>query len=916
MQRQKKIHKMKFIQHIVFVVLLSVTGLASAQLKVKELTIEGRNNPLGINTLTPSFSWKLTSDRLNTVQQGFRIQVALSSDFSKYGSLVWDSQWQKSSQSLFNHYEGKALKSGTTYFVQVSVKDDKGKISKSEISYFHVGLLAATDWGQAKWIAREELPDSLVNPLPLSSSKLRVDKQYDLPVFRKTFAVSRKIKSSYAYVSGLGHYELQLNGKRVDDAILQPGWTKYDKEAYYVVYDLTNALQPGKNAFSVLLGNGFYYIPPIKGRYQKHKVAFGLPKLKMKVVTHYEDGSSDILDTDETWKVHASPIVFSSMYGGEDFDARVLPHNWTSVDYDDTTWEKAIVVDGPELRVQEIAPTKVMQTFRPVSQQKLPMRNSEVYDFGQNASGIVSMTIKGNKGDTIRVYPAELLNTDGSANQKHTGSPHYYQYIFGDEKEVTWAPKFTYYGLRYAEVFKKPLAGSNIEILHIESNHIRNSTVTTGTFVSSDTLFNQIHELIKWGIQSNMVSVFTDCPHREKLGWLEQLHLMGPSVQYNFDGKALFAKALRDMRMSQTADGLVPEIAPEYVQFDWGGDMFRDSPEWGSSSILLAWYAYQWYGDQTYLTDNYAMMKKYIAYLKSKARDNILYQGLSDWYDIGPDRPGVSQLTPHGVTATTTYYYDLNVMGAIAEKLGYTTDKLYFDSLKNEVFHAFNNTFYDLEKGWYATGSQTAQAMPLYMGLVNEQHKTKVWETLLKDIEDRDMTFTAGDVGHRYLIQTLTNNGRDDIIYAMHKDDTRPGYGYQIRKGATALTESWAALPNVSNNHFMLGHLMEWFHASLGGIRQAEGSVAFKQIIIEPRLLDKVAAVKVTYETPYGEVVVDRHRDQKGQIYRIQIPVGTKAQVVLPWSDDYKINGKKAKGTVQGQNTVLQLSSGSYSITE
>lgn len=910
---------MKLLKDILFILFIVIGGTAYAQLEVKELTIEGQKNPLGINTLVPSFSWKLTSDQLNTRQQAFRIQVFNSSDFANKDNLMWDSKWKKSSQPLFNRYEGKSLVAGTTYFIQVEVKDNKGKIAKSEKAYFHIGLLSASDWGKAQWIAREELPDSLVNPLPLSSSKLRIDKQYQLPVFRKTFSLDKKIKSSHAYVSGLGHYELQLNGKRVDDAFLQPGWTKYDKEAYYVVYDLTASLRQGKNAFSVLLGNGFYYIPPVKGRYQKHKVAFGLPKLKMKVVTVYEDGTSAIIDTDESWKAHASPIVFSSMYGGEDFDARLLPKDWTSIAYDDSRWENAMVVDGPILRAQEIAPTKVMETFKPVSHQILSSRKSEVYDFGQNVSGIVSLTIRGNEGDTIRVYPAELLNADGSANQKHTGSPYYYQYIFGKEKEVTWSPRFTYYGLRYAEVFKKPIAGSQIEVLHIESHHIRNSTATVGTFVSSDTLFNQIHELIKWSIQSNMVSVFTDCPHREKLGWLEQLHLMGPSVQYNFDGDALFAKALRDMRMSQTADGLVPEIAPEYVQFDWGGDMFRDSPEWGSSSILLAWYAYQWYGDKTYLTDNYAMMVKYITYLRSKAKDNILYQGLSDWYDIGPERPGVSQLTPHGVTGTAIYYYDLNVMGRIAEELGRTDDKLYYDSLGNAVRESFNNRFFDGEQGHYATGSQTAQAMPLYMGLVEEQNREKVLKALIADISSRDTTFTAGDVGHRYLIQALTNHNRDDIIYAMHKDDTRPGYGYQIRKGATALTESWAALPSVSNNHFMLGHLMEWFHANLGGIRQAENSVAFKHLVIEPRMLDKVEAVKVTYETPYGEVMLDRKLTNKGHEYRIHIPVGTEAKVVLPRRGNYNVNGKAAKKaqlSILGDNTVIQLGSGEYLITE
>src|SRR5690606_31093185 len=412
----------------------------------------------------------------------------------------------------------------------------------------------------------------------------------------------------------------------VDDAVLQPGWTKYDKEAYYVVYDMTEHWHKGKNTIGIMLGNGFYYIPPIKGRYQKHKVAIGLPKLKMKVVNQYTDGSQEIIDSDSSWKVHRSPITFSSMYGGEDYDEHVLPAIWAEPNFDDTAWDTALLVSGPALRAQETEPVRIMERFKSQSVNRIN-ENLHVYDFGQNASGIVHIKMKGHQGDTVRIYPAELLNEEGRANQKHSGSPYYYQYVFAQDGEVSWRPRFTYYGFRYAEVRLMPARNQKITIDEITAEHIRNGAHQVGSFHSSDTLFNQVHTLINWGIKSNMVSVFTDCPHREKLGWLEQLHLMGPSVQYNFDVERLFAKSLRDMRQSQTEEGLVPETAPEYVHFDWGGDVFRDSPEWGSSSIILAWYAYQWYGNRAFLTDNYDMMKKYMYYLKGKAKDNVLYHG-------------------------------------------------------------------------------------------------------------------------------------------------------------------------------------------------------------------------------------------------------------------------------------------------
>nr|WP_223857797.1 family 78 glycoside hydrolase catalytic domain [Sphingobacterium micropteri] len=867
---------------------------------------------MGTNTLIPSFSWKLGSKGYNVVQTAYRIRVSSNADLSKQQDILWDSNWVSTDQALYNRYEGQDLLAGTTYYAGVEVKDNQGNVAKSIVQSFHTGLLTEADWDGAQWITKEKLPDSLVNPLPLSSSKLRIDKNYELPVFRKNIETGKKVISSIGYISGLGHYELLLNAQPVDSAVLQPGWTKYDKEAYYVVYDLTEHWHNGKNTIAVMLGNGFYYIPPIKGRYQKHKVAFGLPKMKMKVVNRYDDGTQETIVSDASWKVHRSPLTFSSMYGGEDYDEHVLPVNWNAPDFDDATWDNALLVDGPSLRVQETEPVRIIERFAPKSVNHIE-KNIVMYDFGQNASGIVHVTMKGHQGDTVRIYPAELLTDKGRANQKHTGSPYYYEYVFAQDGEASWRPRFTYYGFRYAEVRLLPAGEQDIQIQEITAEHIRNGARQIGSFQSSDTLFNQVHTLINWGIKSNMVSVFTDCPHREKLGWLEQLHLMGPSVHYNFDAERLFAKSLSDMRQSQTKEGLVPETAPEYVHFDWGGDVFRDSPEWGSSSILLAWYAYQWYGNKALLRDNYEMMKKYMHYLQGKAKDNVLYHGLGDWYDLGPERPGFSQLTTPGITATAIYYYNLKTMSQIADLLEDSAYKTYADSLQQEVYRAFNDTFYNEDAGIYGSGSQTALAMPLYMGLVDEVDKDKVLANLIKDIVDRDTSFTAGDIGHRYLLQVLQQAGRDDLIYAMHNDDTRPGYGYQIRQGATALTESWAALPTVSNNHFMLGHLMEWFHTRLGGLGQEEGSIAYKHIRIAPKMLDVVKQRAVAYESPYGTVKFEQKQDG----FHVEVPVNSKCTLVLPTSSDYQINGEKLAAyehRLTDEGTEIQLGSGIYDI--
>lgn len=898
---------------LTMILCLCAASSLGAPLEVVKVLIEGRENPLGINTLSPRFSWQLASEGFDVRQQSFRIQVSKERSFKDSSSLLWDSGWITSEQSLYNAYQGKTLNAGTTYFAQVQVRDNKGELGVSSMQSFHTGLLSPEDWEGASWVTNKILPDSLINSLPLSSSKLRIKENFELPVFRKTIKLDKKLKSSMAYISGLGHYELLLNGAQVDDAVLQPGWTKYDKEAYYVVYDLTKLWGKGNNTIGVLLGNGFYYIPPLSGRFQKHKVAFGLPKLKMKIVNIYQDGSREVIATDTSWKVHQSPITFSSMYGGEDYDANILPERWNKPSYDDSNWKNAQLVDGPKLWGQEIEPVRIMQQFQGKRIAALKEEKIDIYDFTQNASGYVRLSMEGQKGDTVRIYPGELLSENGRVSQKHSGSPYYYEYIFGKDGLVTWHPRFTYYGLRYAEVRHMPKGTKNIRIKEITLDHIRNGATSHGGLTTSDTLFNQIHTLINWAIKSNMMSVFTDCPHREKLGWLEQLHLMGPSVQYNFDVKRLFAKALRDMRQSQTSQGLVPEIAPEYVQFDWGGDMFRDSPEWGSSSIILAWYAYQWYGDDSFLHDNYQMMNRYMSYLQSKAKDDVLYQGLGDWYDLGPDRPGVSQLTTPGITATSIYYDNLKIMTKISELMDDEEQKQHYDSLQHVVYRRFNETFYKPAQKVYGSASQTALAMPLYMGLVDAENVEAVTANLVKDIVAHDTSFTSGDIGHRYLLQTLHNAGRDDLIFAMHRDDTRPGYGYQIRQGATALTESWAARKDVSNNHFMLGHLMEWLHNGLGGLSQQEGSIGYKHLRIAPRLLDRIDTRTLDFQSPYGAV----RFSQNIGVYHAEIPVNSTCTLVLPYRENYIINGRALREyphQLTGEGLAIDLGSGKYEI--
>jgi hypothetical protein len=535
------------------------------------------------------------------------------------------------------------------------------------------------------------------------------------------------------------------------------------------------------------------------------------------------------------------------------------------------------------LASQKEEPVKQFEQFRPVSK-KLLRPGVWIYDLGQNFSGIPSIEVEGRKGDTIRMYVAELVNEDGSANQKATGSPYYYTYVLNGKGIEKWQPRFTYYGFRYIQVEGASPIGENNSlrlpvVRNIRGIHIRNGAETIGEFSSSSELFNKTSELIKWAIKSNLASVVTDCPHREKLGWLEQTHLMGASIQYNFDIAALYEKVIRDMMQAQTSDGMVPDIAPEYVQFGGG---FRDSPEWGSAAVILPWYTYQWYGDKSVLEIAYPMMKKYATYLKSKSDNYIISYGLGDWFDIGPNRPGVSQLTPLGVTATAMYYYDLTILVKTATLLGKKDEAQQFQDLASAVKTAFNKKYFDVSRKQYASGSQTANAIALYVGLVEPANKDAVLESLIKDIRSRNNALTAGDVGYRYVLRVLEDAGRSDVIFEMNSRDDVPGYGYQLKKGATALTESWQAFENVSNNHLMLGHLMEWFYSGLCGIRQKDGSVGFKEIEIKPQPVGDIKYARASYRSVNGLIAVNWEKESGKFHLNVIIPVNTSATVYFP----------------------------------
>jgi hypothetical protein len=769
-------------------------------------------------------------------------------------------------------------------------------------------------WNGAKWIAFEQLhKDMVVVPgVHGSGDKLgnKAKERSVVPMFRKDFIIGKKIKSARINISGLGHYELSLNGEKVGDRFLSPGWTNYQKRRLYNTFDITKNLKDGGNALGILVGNGFYNIN--RERYRKLVIAYGYPMVIFNIKIEYEDGSVEYIISDENCKVTPSPITFSSIYGGEDYDATLEQEGWNNFGFEDSKWQDPVFIDDSEVELvlEEDYPLKVMQEFNP--QRTFQSKTGKtIYDFGQNASGIISLKVTGNKGAQIKILPDELIDENGNISQKSGGGPYEFNYILKGEGIEEWQPRFTYYGFRYAgvEIIEPANIEAKTEVIELKMLHTRNSAPSVGTFQCSDTLFNQIFELINWGIRSNMASVATDCPHREKLGWLEQTYLIGPSMHYNYNIHVMYSKIVNDMIDSQLEDGLVPDIAPEYVPFDGG---FRDSPEWGSASVIIPWQLYRWYGDKEVLERAYPMMIRYVDYLHRKSKNNILYHGLGDWFDLGPKQPGEAQLTPKAVTATSIYFYDLLTVAKVAKLLSNATDYEKYSRLAFEVKEAFQKKFYNHDTGVCSTGSQTSYAMALYTGILPEQDKDKVFANLIKAIEFNHYALTSGDIGYHFLVRVLSENGRSDILYKMNNRSDRPGYGYQLKKGATSLTESWAALTNVSNNHMMLGHLMEWFYTGLGGIYQDANSIAYRDIIIAPKPVGDIQWVKCSFDSPQGIILSDWERNENTFLLTVDIPEATSAKIILP--DDFKDSNSEIIDLSKQQSIETKIENGVFKV--
>ena len=719
----------------------------------------------------------------------------------------------------------------------------------------------------AQWIAAESNSTQLSQPMP---------------IFRHDFMVAKKIAEATLHVSGLGQFEAHINGLPVTDSVLTPAWSDYRKRIFYDTYNVTALLKTGENAIGVMLGNGMYNVEETKGRYTKFHGSFGQPRLILQLHLRFSDGSEQTVISDGTWKSSPGPITFGSTYGGEDYDARREQTGWDMPGFRDAGWSPVDVVKGPGgVLVPEIVPPiKLFDRYEPVKVTH-PKPGTSVYDLGRNFAGWPELEVTGQRGTSVRLIAGELLDESGLVTQRSANafpnSQNSFTYVLKGRGLERWHPRFSYYGFRYVQVEE---AGVELpSIVHLDGRFLHDAVEIDGSFTSSDELLNRIHALINRAMLSNMVSVLTDCPHREKLGWLEQTHLAGASLMYNYDLSALYAKMADDMQDAQLANGLVPDIAPEFTAFDGG---FRDSPEWGAAVILSAWTAYQFYGDVDLLRTHYDSMARYLAYLKGRAHDHLLTYGLGDWYDIGPGPPGVSQLTGPGLTATAIYYQSLTTMSHIATLLGHAADASHNANEARVVKEAFNARFFHPDTNQYDSGSQTANAMPLVVGVVPEDHRDAVLAQLVADIRHHNNHVTAGDIGFHYVVRALTDGARSDVLYDMLSRTDKPSYGDQLAHGATTLTEAWDANPDSSQNHFMLGHAEEWFYRGLAGIDFDLTRDKDSQILIHPAAVGDLQNVTATFQSRLGRIMSAWARNGDALSMDISIPSGARATILFP----------------------------------
>jgi alpha-L-rhamnosidase len=832
----------------VFVNLTYAHAAEGGPLPPTNLRCEYLRNPQGIDVREPRFAWVLGHTERGQKQSAYQVLVASSAEHGAGDKAdVWDSGKMASEDSTQVVYKGEPLSSGKTYYWKVRYWDSAGNASPySALAKFDMGLLARDEW-KGQWISGANL-------------------------LRKEFTLSGKVVRARAYVTALGYYELRLNGEKVESSVLDPGWTTYSVRVLYSTYDVTAQLQSGKNAIGAMLGGGWATLhwPGFSAPYQE-------PALLLQVNIELAGGKVVSVASDGSWKVAQGPIVSDSVFGGEVYDARREITGWDAPGFDDSAWTAAKTVAGSAgtISAQMMPPIQVVDSMVPVAIGN-PRPNVYVYDFGQNFSGWAELHVHGPRGTKIQLRFSELLFADGMINRENIREAKARDiYILKGEGEEVYEPRFTYHGFRYVEVTGFP-GTPNLDSLR--GRVVHTAVGATGNISASNPLVNQIHKIIRWTDLTTLHSLPTDDDMRnERMGWMGDAQCSAEGQMLNFDVAALYTNFVRDIRDVQGPDGTLTDTVP----FRYGNR--PADPGWGSAFPLICWYLYEQYGDRRILEENYEALKKYVEFLQTRAPDKVLrYSYYGDWVSL--------EKTPGELISDFYYYYDALLFSKMAGILGHSTDAASYAELAGQLKDAFNHEFFNPQTGSYATGSQTANALPLFLQMVPKEHFDQVAENLINDILYAHNTHvTTGFIGVRYLMPTLTQIGQAGLAYELATQTTYPSWGYMLANGATTLWELWQNKtgPEMNgHNLHLMGSVDIWFYKTLGGLIADADHPGYEHFRVEPQMVRDLKWASATVDTVRGRVTSSWTRSPGEITLDVEVPVNSTASVSIPQEEE------------------------------
>ena len=882
--------------------LYSCSTTEKNELKVVDPECEYLIDPLGIDAARPLLSWKLEASGNGVMQKAYRVLVASDEEKLKnnIGDL-WDSDTVRSGQSLQVEYAGKDLQSRQKVYWKVMVWDNRGNVSDwSKVSTWETAFLQPSDW-KAKWIGDRD------------GEKIRLGQKNPAIYLRKTFEVKSIPEKARVYISGIGYYELYINGKKVGDHVLSPNQTNYDRrvggEVYnvdlqnfktrilYETFDITDLLQEGRNAAVVILGNGWYLRTE---REEYLPMSYDYPRMIAQFEIDLSRGSEQVVVSDDTWKMTTEgPIRDNSITNGEIYDARLDDEAWYKPGFDDSSWQSTKLVRVPDgkLHAQMSPPDRVTSLIHPVSVKEV-RKGVYRYDFGTMFAGWIKFKIKGKKGEKLKMVYFE--DNGNNYDQRDT-------YIFKSDGVELWEPRFTWHAFRYVEIAgsSEPLTLNNVigKVVHTDVKH-------TGEFECSNDLFNTISgDFVKTQFDNMHGGVPSDCPHRERRGYTGDGQIAAQAAIYDFDMRAFYTKWLNDIADAQdTQTGYVPYTAP-YMSGGGG-------TAWGSAYIIIPWYMYLYYGDAAVFKKHYEGMKRYIGYLKDHTDENhLFFLGKGGMSDLGEWVPPAPTEIPADFVSSAYFFYDLILMSKMAVVMGKEDEEKAFNEMARRLKSAFNKKYLDTEKMSYSIGRQGANVFPLAFGMVPKEYETKVFNTLVNHIEkDTKGHFDTGMMGTPYLLEVLTKYGRADLAYTVMNQHDFPSYGYNIELGATTLWETWDG--KASHSHPMFGSVCAWFYQGLAGINPDPSMPGFKHVVIKPSVVDELDSVNAKYASVYGDIRCEWRVSGRDLKMDIEIPANTTATVYVPASNaaNVEVSDKMAvKNGFKDGYAEYKVPSGKYS---